>query len=173
VFKVSYTTLVISDVNKVHNLKDDITKILKGLDPNVNVEMTNYKNILLIKSKLHLSDVFIQLYKNKDHLPISRVVPLAFWGELTLDEVGARLIDIYGNVLSSTTSFAVRCNRRGENFPSSKDVERRIGRIIQEATNAKVDLENPQYIIAIEIIDSCIGAIMIPANLYKKFKFIN
>ena len=171
-FKVSYTTLIISNVDKIHNLKDDIVKILKGLDPNVSVEMTNYKNILLIKSKLRLSDVFSQLYKNRNYLSISRAIPLVLWGELTLDEVGMKLIEIYGNILSNATSFAVRCNRKGEKFPSSKDVERRIGRIIQEATNAKVDLENPQYIIAIEIIDSYIGAIMIPASLYKKFKFI-
>jgi tRNA(Ser,Leu) C12 N-acetylase TAN1 len=172
VFKVSYTTLIIGNADKIHNLKDDIIKILKGLDPNVSVEMTSYKNILLIKSKLRLSDVFNQLYKNRDHLSISRVIPLVLWGELTLDEVGMKLIEIYGNILSSATSFAVRCNRKGGKFPSSKDVERRIGHIIQEATNAKVDLENPQYIIAIEIIDSYIGAIMIPASLYKKFKFI-
>lgn len=168
---MTYTTLIISNTSKIYDLKDNIIKVLKGLDPNVSVEMTNYKGIMLIKSRLRPSDVFSQLYKHKEYLPLLRVVPLVFWDELTPDEVGRKLVEIYGNVLSKATSFAVRCNRRGKNFSSSQDVERKIGRIVREATNARVDLENPQYLIAIEIIDSHIGAIMIPTNLYKKFKF--
>lgn len=168
---MSYTTLIISDTSKIYDLKNNIIKIFKDIDPNVSVELTNYKGILLIKSNLRLSDVFSQLYKYRKNLSLFRAIPLVFWGELELDEVGRKLVEIYGEVLSKVGSFAVRCHRRGKSFPSSQDIERRIGRIIQEATNAKVDLKNPQYIVAIEIVDSYIGAIMVPADLYKKFKF--
>lgn len=168
---MSYTTLIISNVSKIYDLKNNIIKIFEDIDPNVSIELTKYKGILLIKSKLRLSDVFNQLYKHRKYLSLFRAIPLVFWGELTLDEVGRKLVETYGGVLSKANSFAVRCNRRGKNFPSSQDIERRIGRIIQEATNTKVDLKNPQYIVAIEIIDSYIGAIVVPADLYKKFKF--
>ena len=70
-----------------------------------------------------------------------------------MNDMAKASVNLAKNLITSDNSFAVRTQRTGKHDFKSMDVEREIGRKIQEATNAKVDLTTPDKTIFIEIQD--------------------
>lgn len=70
----------------------------------------------------------------------------------TLEELVSLIPELFGEWLESVSSFALRV-RRVEAYPiKSRDIERIIGAEVKKTyTHLKVDLENPQVLIRIEI----------------------
>lgn len=72
--------------------------------------------------------------------------------EAEIDKITKASLDIARNVIGEHNSFAVRTVRRGSHDFSSIDVNVNVGREVQLATGARVDLENPDYTILINIL---------------------
>jgi tRNA uracil 4-sulfurtransferase len=69
----------------------------------------------------------------------------------TIQDMSAIANHLTKNVLDPSKSFAVRATRVGTHPFSSQDVARNIGSDILNATNARVDLNNPDFELFIEI----------------------
>jgi len=68
-------------------------------------------------------------------------------------------------------SFAVRTTRRGKHSFTSIDVNVAVGAAVKELTGARVDLENPDKVVAIQIIkDVAHISIVSGAEFYKKMR---
>ncbi|MEL9940875.1 MAG: SPOUT family RNA methylase [Ignisphaera sp.] len=75
------------------------------------------------------------------------------------------------NLISPSDSFAVRTTRRGTHSFTSIDVNVAVGATVKEMTNARVDLENPDKVIVIQIIKDYAYISIVPGNeFYKKMK---
>ncbi|MEM3689753.1 MAG: THUMP domain-containing protein, partial [Thermofilum sp.] len=71
--------------------------------------------------------------------------------------------------ISSDESFAVRTVRRGKHDYTSLDVNAYIGSVIKEATGARVDLENPDKVVLIQILqDKAYVSIVPGSEFYRK-----
>ena len=72
--------------------------------------------------------------------------------EADLDRIVEAAVRLARERISGDESFAVRTTRRGRHGFSSIDVNVRVGSAVQAATGARVDLENPDVVIYVEII---------------------
>ena len=66
--------------------------------------------------------------------------------------------------LKPENTFAVRCKKRGKLVKSSIEVEKAVGKAITQSTGAKVDLENPQYIMVVEVVGRNTGICLKPVR---------
>jgi len=83
---------------------------------------------------------------------VERVIPIEVEVEASLESIAEAAKRLVEGRLSSSESFAVRTVRRGRHSFKSIDVNVRVGSIIQEITQAPVDLDNPDKIIQVEIV---------------------
>ncbi len=72
--------------------------------------------------------------------------------EADLDRIVEAAVRLARERIGGDESFAVRTTRRGRHGFSSIDVNVRVGSAVQAATGARVDLENPDVVIYVEII---------------------
>jgi tRNA acetyltransferase TAN1 len=71
--------------------------------------------------------------------------------------------------ISSDESFAVRTVRRGRHEYTSLEVNAYIGSIVKEATGARVDLENPDKVVLIQILQDRAYVSLVPGSeFYRK-----
>lgn len=70
-----------------------------------------------------------------------------------LEDIKETCMSLAEKILRQGDTFAVRVQRTGTHPYKSKDVEEVIGRKILESFNVKVDLENPQKVVYIEVRD--------------------
>ncbi len=85
------------------------------------------------------------------------------------------IIDVVKRVvqgaISSSESFAVRTVRRGKHSFTSMDVNIAVGSIVRDVTSARVDLDNPDKVVFIQIIqDYAYISIVSGAEIIKKMK---
>lgn len=83
---------------------------------------------------------------------VEHVVPIEAEVEADLDRITDAARRLAENRISSSESFAVRTIRRGRHSFRSVDVNVRVGAVVQEATGAPVDLDNPEKILQVEIV---------------------
>ncbi len=72
--------------------------------------------------------------------------------EAAIDKITEASLNIARNVIGEHNTFAIRTVRRGKHDFSSIDINVHVGREVQLATGARVDLENPDYTILINIL---------------------
>jgi len=71
--------------------------------------------------------------------------------------------------ISSDESFAVRTVRRGRHEYTSLEVNAYIGSIVKEATGARVDLENPDKVVLVQILQDRAYVSLVPGSeFYRK-----
>jgi len=70
-----------------------------------------------------------------------------------LDELTEAGTQLAKKNIKKEDSFAVRAKRTGKHSYSSKDIEERIGAAIIEETNARVNLDNPDKTIYVDVAD--------------------
>ncbi|MCC6024453.1 MAG: SPOUT family RNA methylase [Thaumarchaeota archaeon] len=72
--------------------------------------------------------------------------------EADLDRIVEAVVNLARDVIREDDSFAVRTVRRGRHDFTSLDVNVRVGAAVQAETGARVDLENPDVVIYVEIV---------------------
>lgn len=83
---------------------------------------------------------------------VEHVVPVEAEVEADLDRIAEAARRLAEEKISGDESFAVRTIRRGQHPFRSIDVNVRVGAVVQEATGAPVDLDNPEKILQVEIV---------------------
>lgn len=73
-----------------------------------------------------------------------------------IKEIQQTALSLVKKKITAKTSFAVSCQRLDKNFPmNSQEFSREVGGFINDETNAKVDLDNPDVPLFAEIIEGC------------------
>lgn len=113
---------------------------------------TRYKGLFLIEA----GEEALQKVKDYETTAICRVIPLDTVIPAHLPDIIRETITVTQKKLQPGESFAVRCKRRGFSV-SSKEIEQKIGAEIVETFKNPVNLDNPDKIVLIEIIDKKAG----------------
>jgi tRNA acetyltransferase TAN1 len=127
---------------------------IEGLIPGSKVRSLFFKGNLLVESPWNETEVANKL-KESETLYLGRIFPVDMKITITPEKGSiARFYEPLIGKLKPEDSFAVRCQRRGNHAFSSRDVERDLGRRLEEATGAAVDLKNPKKIVVVQIFQS-------------------
>ncbi len=125
---------------------------------------TRYKGLFLLEADEHA----LEKIKEYETTAIHRVIPFDTMVRTDLSQIITKVLSLAQEKLAKGEKFAVRCKRRGLS-DSSKEIERKIGASIVEEFKNPVDLDNPEKIILIEIINKKAGiAIIVPSDIVKK-----
>jgi len=81
-----------------------------------------------------------------------------------MQEILDSAVKLAEKTLKPENTFAVRCKKRGKLVKSSIEVEKAVGKAITQSTGAKVDLENPQYIMVVEVVGRNTGICLKPVR---------
>ncbi len=109
-----------------------------------------------------------QKIKNYDTTAVHRVIPLDAFVRADLPTITETVLSKAEEKLIKEESFAVRCKRRGFPVPSM-DIEAKIGAKIVEKFKNPVNLDNPDKVILIEIINKKVGiSILKKSEIIKK-----
>ncbi len=90
----------------------------------------------------------------KENPFVEKAFEIKTCSEAKIDDIAEQAIKSIKDILDEKTSFAVRTIRRGKHDFTSIDVNISVGSKIQEKTRSPVDLENPDYIVLINIINN-------------------
>jgi thiamine biosynthesis protein ThiI len=91
---------------------------------------------------------------------------VAFDTSTDIEDIARKAAEVGEKVLNATKSFAVRARRTGSHPYTSIDVARIAGDAIRERTNAKVELDNPDIEIGIEVREN---RAFVYTSLYRGF----
>jgi len=115
-------------------------------------------------------------------LPVKRIVPIEEWFYFSpekFSDIVKERIEKYAERIEAHESFCVRVERRGmKGVLSSKDLEREIGKYVFDllkkrfGVESKVDLEDPDKMIVIEMIGNLAGLALICKKDRKAFPLI-
>lgn len=125
--------------------KKEIEEILRDSNPNVAVDYTYFKGILLAKVDYTWNEISEKLASEETHY-INRVVPVA----AEFKNLG-QVLDFFESFNLTGKKFAVRCNRRGSHPFSGRDVEVQVGAVLNKR-GGTVDLEDPELVAIVEIL---------------------
>ena len=134
----------------------EILDCLLPYDHEIDVERTEFPGVLLVYSSLQPFEAYRRL-KRCPKAYIQAITPIQVYIRTSVDEILKSAIKLVEGVLKPEDTFAVRCRKRGKLIRSSVEVERVVGKAIMESTGAKVDLENPQYVVVIEVVGQNTG----------------
>jgi len=124
------------------------------------VSMTYFRGLLRVDTALQ--DALARL-REEDTSYISSVVPIQGIVQAGIGE----LKEFFKDTVPKG-SFSVRCKRRGSHSFSSKDVEVEIGNMVTKK-GAKVDLDRPETILWVDIIqDRAHLSVIPPGDIIKK-----
>lgn len=125
---------------------------------------TRYKGLFLIEA----DEEALQKIEDYETTAVCKVIPLHVMVKADLSEIVKEANNLAREKLAQGESFAVRCKRRG--FPlSSKEIEKEVGSHIVETFKNPVNLEKPDKVILIEIIDKKAGiSILKDGEIVKK-----
>jgi tRNA acetyltransferase TAN1 len=125
---------------------------------------TRHKGLFLIEA----DEKAAQKIREYETTAVYKVIPLDSLIKADLPSIIEETLTIAQKKLNPKEPFAVRCKRRGFPVPSM-EIEREIGAKIVEKFKNPVNLDNPEKIILIEIIDKKAGiAIVKESEIVKK-----
>mgnify|MGYP001770661735 CR=1 FL=1 len=102
---------------------------------------------------------------------VERVYVVEGYSRASIDEIVEVTKGIVRNSIKPSETFAVRTTRRGRHGFTSIDVNVAVGSAVKEVTGASVDLENPDKIISIQIVqDHAYISVISGAELPRKMK---
>ncbi len=119
------------------------------------IKKTKFKGVLLVKCKDARKAA--EMIRDYETCAIHRAIPFDRYVNTDKDLIIVEAADVALPKIFKSDTFAVRCKKRGKTNFKSQDLEREIGAKIVEATGAKVDLENPDIKVIIQIIDKKTG----------------
>jgi len=89
----------------------------------------------------------------KERVPeVERVYVVEAYARAELNSIIEAVRSIVKDRIASTETFAVRTVRRGSHRFTSIDVNVAVGSVVREVTGATVDLENPDKVVSIQIV---------------------
>ena len=125
---------------------------------------TRYKGLFLIDADADA----LQKIRDYETTAVYRVIPLDAVVKADLSEIVKKILDVAQEKLKKDETFAVRCRRRGFHI-SSKEIENKVGSTIVEAFENPVNLDEPEKVVLIEIIDRKAGISVIrPDEILRK-----
>ena len=127
------------------------SKILE-LDPRARVDAKprGLKGLVIVED---CGDVDLLRKKILEEVPeVESVIRVDAEVEADLDRIAEVAADLARKSIREEDSFAVKTTRRGRHDFTSLDVNVRVGSAVQEATGARVDLENPDVVVYVEIV---------------------
>ena len=122
----------------------------------IEVVRTRFPGVLLVKTPL-LPLKALEVARSMVMAYVRSVIPLEEVVKADIEAVVAACLHLAKGLLEPDRSFAVRCRRRGRCLPSSTEVEKIVGEALRKATGASVDLEEPDLIFRIEVVDDIAG----------------
>ncbi len=148
-----------------------VASYIKELDPSVEVEASpmGFKGIVLVygaRDKEGLAEAIRRSVPEADKVYVVLGCARADIGEIV--EVSRRL----AHLIKPDETFAVRTTRRGRHSFTSIDVNVAVGSVVKEASGAKVDLENPDKVLVVEIFGDVAYLSLVPGSrFYKKMRY--
>jgi tRNA acetyltransferase TAN1 len=88
---------------------------------------------------------------------IDRAVPILAECPADLEAILPTALKVAKEILQPGESFAVRCERRGEHPFTSQQVNERVGAVIKSELGNPVNLDYPDKVVRVEIIDDWCG----------------
>ncbi|MCS7386310.1 MAG: THUMP domain-containing protein [archaeon GB-1867-005] len=133
-------------------------------DPQVSFETTKYPGVIILRSRLSPFEIISILRKCFVSLT-HKVVPIQKWAKASIEEIVEACIEIAKISIPKNSTFKVECGKRGRIIKSRSAIERAVGRKIIEEIGCKVSMENPEYIVAIEVIGKIAGVCIAPKSM--------
>jgi thiamine biosynthesis protein ThiI len=121
----------IKEALNTHNIKNNILRESGRIYLNCKID----RSIIRILKKIFGIKSFSPALKTKSDIDF--IIKIA--------------LNIIKNKLYKENSFAIRVTRTGEHDFTSQDIAKYVGKIVKQATNAKVNLSNPDFELFIEI----------------------
>ncbi|NPB02228.1 MAG: hypothetical protein GXO28_04885 [Methanopyri archaeon] len=146
----------------------ELERILSEKDEFVEVEPTYFKGVLVVRSDLDPEEI-VRTVAEADTDWVARIAPIHRTVRADLRSIVRTATALAERRIPEDATFAVRCRRRGDPPFSSKDVEVEVGDAVRKATGASVDLENPDYLVWVEVLQDTVGiAVTTPDMIVSK-----
>ncbi|WP_048151319.1 THUMP domain-containing protein [Palaeococcus ferrophilus] len=120
------------------------------------VKRTKWRGVLLAYTS-HDKGEAIRRIREFETQAIFKVVPLEVLVESNEDEIIKRAVELAKERIKPEDSFAARCRVRDKKFASAKELERKVGGAVKDATNARVDLTDPDWTVMVEVLERKTG----------------
>ncbi len=130
------------------------------------VNPKGFKGLILVYSDLDPKELYDKAMKIPE---VERAIPIYATTSSNLDDILKAGLSVAKKFLSNDEKFAVRCVRRGSHSYTSLEVNSSLGGLILNEIGCKVDLENPDKVVAVEIVDD-LAAIGVVEGLGKYVK---
>ena len=142
-----------------------------GLEGEVHSRPSGYPGIVTVTlrredDKTHIAERIEREVPEAERVLVSRMSTAA-----TIEEITDAAVKVASGAIRDGDSFAVRTVRRGRHPYTSVDVNRTVGSAVLESTGASVNLDHPDKILWVEIIDdqAAIG-IIDGSEVWRKMK---
>ncbi|NJE49672.1 THUMP domain-containing protein [Thermococcus sp. 9N3] len=119
----------------------------------VRVKGTDWRGVLLAETPLP-KDEALQRLKNFETQAIQRVIPIERLVPARWEEIEKAVLEL-GKAIDGT--FAVRARVRGNKRLSQRELEIKLGSLLVERYNLKVNLSEPDYTVIIEVLGKKAG----------------
>ncbi|NJE54315.1 THUMP domain-containing protein [Thermococcus sp. 21S9] len=119
----------------------------------VKVKGTDWWGVLLAETPLPKEEALERL-KNFETQAIQRVVPLERLVPARWEEIETAVLEL-GKAIDGT--FAVRARVRGNKRLSQRELEVKLGSLLVERYNLKVNLSEPDYTVLVEVLGKRAG----------------
>lgn len=143
------TLIITVPSNKEESAKIEILDCIFPRDYEAKFIEHKYHGILILESKKLSSDEMLQLLEECPTAYVYKIIPVDAIVESNLNSIMKKVEELARNRRGRAK---VDCKRRGTTIKSSYEVEVAIGRFLKEI-GYTIDLKNPDFIIAINVID--------------------
>jgi len=146
----------------------EVMDALLPKDRDANVEMTKHDGVLIVRTSL---DPLLAHSLLISSLPrrISRVVPIGQECRSDLGSIADTALAVARRM--SGRSFVVRCKTRGSALKSD-DLEKTVGQHLCQHTTMRVDLEEPDFVVYVEVVGDFAGVGAVPFSLPISMKSV-
>ncbi|MEO2152706.1 MAG: THUMP domain-containing protein [Thermococcus sp.] len=119
----------------------------------VRVRGTDWRGVLLAETPLPKEEALERL-RNFETQAIQRVVPLERLVPAKWEEIAKAALELGGKIRGT---FAVRSKVRGNKRLSQRELEIKLGSLLVERYNLKVNLSEPDYTVLVEVLGKKAG----------------
>ena len=136
---------------QIRQLRQNISKLLRRVDDRIKVDGSWDRIDVQVPSDNTRGDKLIDLLQR---IPgISNILVVQDYPFVDFDGVSERVLAVFGEYLKGKT-FAVRVRRTGKHSFTSGDLERHLGGVLMENSEAAgVNLRQPDELVRVEVID--------------------
>jgi len=132
------------------------------------VKRTPYPGVILVTVPME-RDAALEAIRAYETTAIHRAIPLDEMIPTDKGRIIEQGFEMARERIAEGEAFAVRCKRRGNKVPSSKDIERELGARIVDELGAVVNLDYPKKIVKVEILGNRTGiSVITPDEIIDK-----